>query len=520
MTTERAGMDPQTLAAMQACVAHARHLIESAEAVLRVGRANIAYHLAALAIEEIGKREILGVQSIASAQAVPPAWPERHSQSHVQKLFWAFFSRSFGVEKLTRDSLESMRGLAEVIHSKRLEGLYVGTGGAEGFTAPADAIRSEECEALLRLARAQLAIAESERLRDHIPQEELEEQAWFLRTIDDPEKRKLVLGGKSMTKLAELGNVPAWVKWMQSEFEKAEQEGREELKKELARSKNGRQSDKQKWRIRIRIHSGWHTIRPKEFGQWNRGVDWIKLSGVNDKKNQLLIDFTLGDSVPIEGLWHFGWGLCRHFVVALNIGTMGFFWWHLPQQISRYYESIEDIDKRLMLRVERQPALRMEWGGNKVLTAEDLNNVASVFTALPGPHERSAHGPFNYYIGGLTFLGLNDIHWQCEGQAFENFLRSLQAMMAESGEWNRKAPDAFGSLLDEITSSAFDERDYYIELIQNAAKRRKPGVITLKEAHFMKIFCDSYFLKKLRPRRLERLKKRFEGDARSSGEAT
>jgi len=64
-------------------------------------------------------------------------------------------------------------------------------------------------------------------------------------------------------------------------------------------------------------------------------MEWIKL--VSSKKDELIIEFILRDNVPVEALWFFGWGLARHFVVALNIGTMGFWWWRMPEQISRYY---------------------------------------------------------------------------------------------------------------------------------------------------------------------------------------
>ena len=139
-------------------------------------------------------------------------------------------------------------------------------------------------------------------------------------------------------------------------------------------------------------------------------MDWIKLVPVSSKKDQLIIEFILRDNVPAEGLWFFGWGLARHLVVALNIGTMGFWWWRMPEQISRYYESIEDLETRRRLGIERSPSLKIDWGENRALTEQDLERVASCFVALPGPDRRDQHAAYNHYIGGLTFLSLNDIH--------------------------------------------------------------------------------------------------------------
>jgi AbiV family abortive infection protein len=59
---------------MEACVVHARALWQSAQAVQSAGHPNVAYHLAALCLEEIGRRALIGVQSIAQKATVPPAW--------------------------------------------------------------------------------------------------------------------------------------------------------------------------------------------------------------------------------------------------------------------------------------------------------------------------------------------------------------------------------------------------------------------------------------------------------------
>ena len=80
---------------MQACVAHARALLGSSKAVLAAGHANIAYQLATLCLEEIGRRALIGMQCVAEQQTVPPAWPKKHEQDHIKKLFWAFFGYFF-----------------------------------------------------------------------------------------------------------------------------------------------------------------------------------------------------------------------------------------------------------------------------------------------------------------------------------------------------------------------------------------------------------------------------------------
>ena len=492
-------LDAQIIAAQRACIDHARALLASARVVLDAGHHNIAYHLATLTLEELGRRELIGIQSIASREIVPPAWPTKHTQDHVKKLFWCFFGGGFFSEQITKQSLEEMTDLAQRIHETRLLGLYV-EHNEDGLTTPSEAIDKEETEKLIDLAAARFGISESEKVRDHIPQEEIEQQAWFLKQTDDPEARRYIMSGTSLARLAELKDARAWGRWLKEQFDTAASEARAAAERELQRSRDlPEEGSKDKWKLRVRILCASHSIRPKALSSWNAQIEWIKLVAVSSKKDQLILEFILRDNVPIEALWYFGWGLARHLVVALNIGTMGFWWWRMPEQISRYYESIEDLETRRQIAVERSPGLKIDWGQNRILTEEDLARVASCFAALPGPNRREQHAAYNYYIGGLTFLSLNDVHWQCEGQAFGNFFECLRAMMEENGDWMRNSPfePSFLRFLDELFPQ-MEERERFAEVCRRFEAKNFDGLqITLKEVAFLKLFCDAYFLAKI-----------------------
>jgi hypothetical protein len=56
--------------------------------VQKSGRANIAYHLATLALEEMGRRELFQIQAAAASVGDVPPWQMNATQDHVQKLFW------------------------------------------------------------------------------------------------------------------------------------------------------------------------------------------------------------------------------------------------------------------------------------------------------------------------------------------------------------------------------------------------------------------------------------------------
>jgi AbiV family abortive infection protein len=498
-------IDEKTVQAMQACIDHARALLDSARAVRAAGHPNIAYHLATLVLEEIGRRELIAVQSLASQSPVPPAWPQRHTEDHTKKLFWCFFGGSFVHEEVSGKRLEEFSALAESIHATRLAGLYVDSAG-DILRIPQQAMTPAECDNLIDLATARLGMAESEKRRTHITDDEVELQTWFLTVAEDTEKARLIFSKGSMSKLGELKDAKAWALWLKNQFDTADAAARAAVEEELKRSRDlpGR-GTKAKWKIRVRILSASHSIRPKALAAWNKQVEWIKLVALG--KKELIFELILKDNVSVEGLWWFGWGLARHFVVALNIGTMGFWWWRLPEQISRYYESIEDLEKKGMKTfVERSPALTIDWGANRVLTAEDLQRVAACMAALPGPHQRDRHKAYNHYIGGLTFLSLNDIHWQCESNVFGNFLECLKAMMEDAGDWKPETSvkDAVLKFLDEMFPG-MEERSRIAELCARFEAKNFEGlVVTLSDATSMKLFCDAYFLRTAKQKNMER----------------
>jgi len=506
----------QTLAAQEACINHARDLLRAANATAADGLPHIAYHLATLAIEELGKRELIGVHKLREKHHQDPGgFALGKLDSHTHKLFWAFFTAEFGREKLTRHSLEQMRKLAEVIHSKRLGGLYVDV-APDSLQIPAKNVDPQEARELIDLATTRLEMAAAEKPRDHIPDEEREMQQWFLEAAEKPENQKRFFGSRSMEKLAEFKDARAWARWLRDEIEREQEEGRHWLQEELARKRPASGTEKKKWKIRIRLLSASHSIRGKEFNRWNDTVEWMKLSAVSGKKDQFFLDLELLDSVPVNALWYFGWGLARHFVTALNIGTMGFFWWRLPEQISRYYDYIDDLQTKGRLKLERSPILKVDWGANRVLTAHDLDVVAQAFAAIPRPNEREQHAPYDYYIGGVTFLSLNDIHWECQVQAFGNFFECLKGLMQATGRWSGSSafPEMFAGFLDEMWPE-FDERAKYLNLVE-----RFPGDdpqslgITLKEASFMKFYCDAFFLKHVRP---NTMKMKLDSNSSKSG---
>jgi AbiV family abortive infection protein len=225
--------DEKLLAALDACVVHARDLVESAKLVQRSGRANIAYHLATLALEEMGRRELFQIQAAAASVGDVPPWQTNATQDHVQKLFWCFYGMGRVQDIIDQQQFFEKREAAADIHAIRLLGLYVENADS-GLNVPSKAITTKQSESLISLAELLATNAESATPREAIPKEEIDLQIWFLSAFDDPDKRKRILTKQSFENLKSLNDVVAWTRQVKTEIEQDDAELRALAEKEFS----------------------------------------------------------------------------------------------------------------------------------------------------------------------------------------------------------------------------------------------------------------------------------------------
>jgi AbiV family abortive infection protein len=109
--------DDRLMAAMSACVVHARNLLESAKLVQAADRSNVAYHLATLSLEELGKRELYAIQHAAKTVGEPPSWQGKATQDHVKKLFWCFYCMRGAKQAADQSEFIKMREAAADVHA-------------------------------------------------------------------------------------------------------------------------------------------------------------------------------------------------------------------------------------------------------------------------------------------------------------------------------------------------------------------------------------------------------------------
>lgn len=477
-----------------ACLEHAQELL-TASRRLEPDYPHLAYHLATLALEEIGKSEAAVVQVVPGEAEGAARFFEKMRDDHVAKLFWVLWGPTFGREPITREQLEDYQGFAARTHEWRLAGLYVDWVD-ERLSIPKQRISADRARTFIALAEARLGLAQT--MEPAEPTESVRELfRWFSASSRDPERAGIIFGRKSLDKIQELGgDGRAWIAWLKEQFDEGERVSRELLAKELERPEPSEQERADpKWRIHLRLLTASHSIRQQDLNWWNSVVKLITLNRGRDHQ-ELVVDLVLPKAVPLEAVWFSGWGYSRRFVLALNIATLGFFWWQVPKDVSRYFDRIEDLETRCEVRADREPRLLFDWGRN-VLDQQALSRTSAVFRLLPGPWaDEAAQEPFGHYLTGLAFLGKSDIHLQLEQEAFLHFFLALKTALKLYRDWDGN--EAFVVAGTHALTGILRRTESAQELMELGEalemRRALPKAITLSEVGGVKRACDGYLL--------------------------
>ncbi|MFC1625867.1 AbiV family abortive infection protein [Patescibacteria group bacterium] len=489
------------------CLDNASDLVKGAKK-MRVSKLHhIQHHLAVLALEEIGKAELLGMELAAGINKRQSPIGSNIYENHVKKLFWALWGPSFAKNVITREQIDEFRGLATSLHANRLISLYV---DPDDNTSPKTKISQKEADNVTSLAEARIGMEKNKNFIDpNDPNINKEEIGWFIEASEDAEKRALIFGRKSQEKLIKFGNVRNWISWLKKQFDENDIKIRKIVEEELHREKpKGKEAKKPKYKIRIRINSESHSIRNKELKKWNENIDFIKLN--SDDKRDLICDFYLPKATHIKATWFIGWGMARAFVTALNIATKGFFWWHVPKDRSRFYEDMWDLERNMKMGVEQRPELTVNFKDLRwVLKDSDLGRASMLFYYITKVKGKEEGVPFNDYVLGLSFLAKNDIHLRFELNAFAQFFQALKNAFRISGDWDGKSDFIKAVHKQFIKLGDFTNLDEYLqwgEEQEQSADKKTSKEITLTEVFGMKLYTDIY-LEKLAKKSVESLKK-------------
>ena len=475
------------------CLRNSEDLLRASKASLEAGIDHASFHLAVLALEEIGKVEMEVIRTMSLLHPRPE--PLRYNlaiDDHERKLFFCFWGPSFGREKQTKALFENNQVLAKNLHENRLLYLYSDPENPKHWS---ELMQKDEAKKTKELAEVRLKMAQASGELDtkniFEPDDDL---VWFFKAQEDDQKKKEIWGHKSQEKLLELKDVKVWIKWLRDIYEKNEQEMREIAEKELKRQEPAdHEKLNPKWRLSIEIITPSHSIRQKNLNQFNKGVTWIKLKYKD--AHTLGIEFTLSKNIPIQGLWWHGWGIARMFVVALNIATNGFFWWNIKRDPSRYYEEIWDLENNAGVVVETNPRLEINWREKRLVLREvDLSMTSMIFSYLTNCHVEKKEKHLDRYVAGLSLLSKNDIHLRLETNAFEEFFLALKLAMVENGDWDQKS--LFEEAYQKATNWRFpkitEEMRKMFPLGFKVESEHK-GFVDLTSVYAMKNYCEIYF---------------------------
>ena len=247
--------------------------------------------------------------------------------------------------------------------------------------------------------------------------------------------------------------------------------------------------------MKIRLFSQSHSIRGKDLNKWNERVTWLKLYPVDNKKDQILVELRLPKIVSLQAVWYAGFGYSNALLTALNMASGGLFWRQQPGNLSRFYESLVDVENNIKADIGRSPELKIGWP-RAVLDSDTLDRVIVAFVTMPQPDDRAKHEPFNHYLTGVAYLAKTDVFLQFEIQAYGAFLASLAAALRiYRVDLGSDFAVAFSQIMAELTADEAFQKKHADLIGSYNAHSLTLGAITLSEVVEMKRICDATFMR-------------------------
>jgi len=483
---------------VQKCLDNAEALLDSGKDCRAKNRNHIAFHLAVMALEEVGKASMVLKETVyAHIIEDEDSGESKLSDDladHRKKLFWAMLIPGFDGGIISPEDFTRLKEVANDIHLRRITSLYTNI----DVVSQTD-ISDDELANIMGLTESRLNLEKLVEIRqlDADAQQLLD---WFMKALSDPLLQRFVLGEQSRHKLAEMtGDSRKWMTWLYEEVSTAEAKTKEMMEKEINRlAPTGGLANKPKWRLKIKLHTLSHSIRHKELNAWNEQVLWVKLYPTTDK-TELLVEFLLPAKIPVNELWQAGIQMCSMFAVSLNIATVGYFWWYLPEFVSTYYEEMVDLETKARLAVDYKLPGMMNWK-RTALKAPQLQTAGMILTHLMMWATKEQSLAYSRYMHGITLLSKNDVFGDFSAQAFVDFAYAFRMALASYGDWDG-APENFEQAAVGVLDKFWKQPEILTEfkaLMDSAddlEKKRPPSrPINLEETMKLKAFCDTYLV--------------------------
>ena len=102
-----------------------------------------------------------------------------------------------------------MKEFAANVHERRLRGLYVSIDVGDG-ELPQQAVSDSQCETLIELLRATLAVVDLHEFKE-LDEQQKSDLEWFMSVREEPDKAAAIFSGSSLERLRDSGNPREWI---------------------------------------------------------------------------------------------------------------------------------------------------------------------------------------------------------------------------------------------------------------------------------------------------------------------
>lgn len=446
---------------------------------------HIVYHLSLLALEEVGKASMLGARTIGHT-SLDGTWIERSLDNHKRKLQWAVWSP---MVRINPADFEAARQFAERAHAMRLASLYVDPKADLTDLPPGDQVQPDDAKKALALARARL---DHEKTRGTPTGEVDELTEWFLDTMADSERSRIMLSPPFIAKYEELSGEPReWVKWVREEMGRQDRELRALAEEELKRPGAAKGAEKPRWRANTTVYTPSHSIRAKVLARWNERLDHVQLLWTG-KKDRFSLQITLHDNLPVSSLHGRLSTLAKLVLACLNIATIGYFWFEPPGFTKEMFKGVRDLERNLAMNIDIGESF---WGRGRVvaMTEEMIDRAVTCMMAFLPLSEKEAEPIFSHYFHGLAFIAKSDVYYNCDQTARQAFIFSLFGALRQYGGWNG-AQEEIDTRLHEAFLPIVPEREHRELLFKSLTVQGNTAETSLANLRTAKQVADLYLI--------------------------
>jgi hypothetical protein len=206
--------------------------------------------------------------------------------------------------------------------------------------------------------------------------------------------------------------------------------------------------------------------------------------------------------------------------VALNIATLGYFWWYLPEFVSTFYEEVIDLDTKMRLGVDYKSPGMMKWK-RTALKAPQLQTAGMILSHLMMWATKEQSLAYSRYMHGIMLLSKNDVFGDFSAQAFVDFACAFRMALASYGDWDgvlEKFEQAAVAVLDKLWNQPeiLTEFKALMDSADDLEKEQTPSrPINLDETIKLKAFCDAYLVSRAQ-REVQKAVRQRQASAESS----